>query len=415
MKSVAIDINNLSKVYQIGSKQPYYSLRDTVTSWFSGSKQSSKSFYALRNINLEVKVGEVLGIIGRNGAGKSTLLKILSRVTAPSKGVITVSGRVGSLLEVGTGFHPELSGRENIYLNGVLMGMSRAEVSSHFKEIVDFSGLEEFIDTPVKKYSSGMYVRLAFAVAAHLEPEIMIIDEVLAVGDLEFQQRCLGKIRDISKSGERTVVFISHNLALVDNICDRVVLLDKGKKIMDGKTKPTIAKYMSLTKTNTTNLTNRKDRIGSGEICVTSVELVDDAGHKVDGCKSGDTISIRLNYTLKGKPIKNLLAGVLLRNSMGVPIFNQYNQLTNDDFGTVAGDGVIECQIPQLPLVPGRYSVTYSLMKQGGVGGSYYDNIENAFDFQVAPGNFFASGVLPRPEHGSVLVRARWKVRYGKT
>ena len=224
---VAIRVSGLSKKYEIG-KQKDGSLRGSLASIFRSSAKAKDEFWALKDVNFEVKKGEVIGIIGKNGAGKSTLLKVLSQITKPSSGKIEINGRVASLLEVGTGFHPELTGRENVYLNGTILGMTRKEVAAKFDEIVAFSGVEKFIDTPVKHYSSGMYVRLAFAVAAHLEPEILIIDEVLAVGDAEFQKKCLGKMKDVAGEG-RTVLFVSHNMAAVRELCDSVMLIDKGR------------------------------------------------------------------------------------------------------------------------------------------------------------------------------------------
>jgi len=263
--STAIKVENISKQYRLGEvgtgtlshdlkrwwhgirgkENPYLKIGETND---RTSKGSSDYVWALQDINFEVKAGEVLGIIGRNGAGKSTLLKILSKTTAPTTGSIKVKGRIASLLEVGTGFHPELSGRENIYLNGAILGMSKKEIKSKFDEIVDFSGVERYIDTPVKRYSSGMYVRLAFAVAAHLEPEILIVDEVLAVGDAEFQKKCLGKMKDVSVNDGRTVLFVSHNMAAVSTLCTSSILMQFGKIVTSGNTKQIIEKYISIGK-----------------------------------------------------------------------------------------------------------------------------------------------------------------------
>jgi len=252
MKKI-IEVNNLSKSYKIGEKkESYYSLRDEMVKlakkpiqWMQGERSSKKDFWALKDISFSVKEGEVLGIIGRNGAGKTTLLKVLSRITPPTKGGAIIRGRVNSLLEVGTGFHPELKGRENIYLNGAILGMTKKEIDSKFDEIVEFSEIEEFLDTPVKRYSSGMYVRLAFAVAAHLEPEILFVDEVLAVGDYKFQKKCLQKMNEVSQKG-RTIFFVSHNMASVARLCDRAILLEEGKLIMEGPTSAVIEKYIGL-------------------------------------------------------------------------------------------------------------------------------------------------------------------------
>jgi len=245
-----VEVNHLYKKYQIGEKQPYYSLRDSIVNFVrspirSINKLRKNEFWALKDISFKVMPGEVMGIIGRNGAGKSTLLKILSQITPPTKGEITLRGRVASLLEVGTGFHPELTGRENIFLNGAILGMKRAEIKRKFNQIIEFAEIQKFLDTPIKHYSSGMYTRLAFAVAAHLEPEILLIDEVLAVGDIQFQKKCLGKIQNISREEGRTVLFVSHNLQSIEQLCAKCILLEKGQVKMNGETKSVIAKYLN--------------------------------------------------------------------------------------------------------------------------------------------------------------------------
>ncbi|MDZ7318890.1 MAG: ABC transporter ATP-binding protein [candidate division KSB1 bacterium] len=256
MSDIAIRVENLGKLYRLGPRERYKALRDTLAEAMSApfralknlrssANPSSNDFiWALKDVSFEIKQGEVVGVIGRNGAGKSTLLKILSRITEPTEGYAEIHGRVGSLLEVGTGFHPELTGRENIYLNGAILGMKKAEIARKFDEIVAFAEVEKFLDTPVKHYSSGMYVRLAFAVAAHLEPEILLVDEVLAVGDVAFQQKCIGKMNNISRQG-RTVLFVSHNLGVLANVCPRAVLLLQGKKKNDGPSNDVIAEYIA--------------------------------------------------------------------------------------------------------------------------------------------------------------------------
>ena len=260
MNDMAISVKAVSKKYTIG-KQQEASLRGVLGNLFSGKQKIGEDFWALKNINFEIKKGEAVGIIGKNGAGKSTLLKILSQITKPTSGRIEINGRVSSLLEVGTGFHAELTGRENIFLNGTILGMSRNEVKNKFDEIVDFSGVEKFIDTPVKHYSSGMYVRLAFAVAAHLEPEILIVDEVLAVGDSEFQKKCLGKMEDVSKNHGRTVLFVSHNMGAIEQMCNHGILLNSGELIGDGPVKDIISQYIKNNHSSNsyTNLNSSKD------------------------------------------------------------------------------------------------------------------------------------------------------------
>lgn len=256
MGEAIVAAERLGKRYQIShlqQRQPYVALRDVLAerlrkplTWLRSNGNAAEDFWALRNVSFDVAAGEVIGIIGRNGAGKSTLLKVLSRITEPSEGRLTLDGRVASLLEVGTGFHPELSGRENIFLNGAILGMSRAEILRKFDEIVAFAEVDQFLDTPVKRYSSGMYVRLAFAVAAHLEPEILIVDEVLAVGDTEFQKKCLGKMHEVSRGG-RTVFFVSHNVAAIQALCSRAIWLEKGEVAFDGTAESCIGRYLSHT------------------------------------------------------------------------------------------------------------------------------------------------------------------------
>lgn len=260
MSNPVIKVNNLSKRYRIGAKERYLTFRDAIVDGisapvrnlaklrrlteFKNSKDEEDIIWALKDVSFKVNEGEVLGVIGRNGAGKSTLLKILSRITEPTSGSIEIYGRISSLLEVGTGFHPELTGRENIFLSGAILGMRKHEIEEKFDEIVRFSEIEKFIDTPVKRYSSGMYVRLAFAVSAHLDPDILIVDEVLAVGDIAFQNKCLGKMKDVGR-GERTILFVSHNMGAIQQLCDRVILIDKGSIIMDGQTDETIQRYLT--------------------------------------------------------------------------------------------------------------------------------------------------------------------------
>jgi ABC-type polysaccharide/polyol phosphate transport system ATPase subunit len=244
-----LEIKNISKKFVIQHEQdPYLNIRESLISLFKFKKTTSEDFYALKNVSFDVEAGESVGIIGQNGAGKSTLLKILSKITPPSSGTITARGRTASLLEVGTGFHPELTGRENIFLNGSILGMRRKEIVNKFDEIVDFSGVEKFLDTPLKRYSSGMQLRLAFSVAAFLEPEILIIDEVLAVGDAEFQKKCMGKMESVAKTG-RTIIFVSHNLSAITNLCDRVVMLNNGEVEMNGDPHKTVSHYLNSNKT----------------------------------------------------------------------------------------------------------------------------------------------------------------------
>jgi len=302
-----IEVNHLYKKYKIGGKQRYYSFRDTLVDlaklpFRQKAKLKREEFWALKDISFSVMPGEVIGIIGRNGAGKSTLLKILSRITPPTKGEVTLRGRVASLLEVGTGFHPELTGRENIYLNGAILGMKRFEINSKFDKIVEFAEISKFLDTPVKFYSSGMYIRLAFAIAAHLEPEILLIDEVLAVGDVEFQKKCLGKMDEVSKKYGRTVIFVSHNMGAIINLCKKSILLKNGKLVLYSNSDEIINKYLSYDKQSgdgffiRNNLNLTKDLIISAELLNNKMKRVNSFQYNED-----IYILLRTNPKLKQK------------------------------------------------------------------------------------------------------------------
>ncbi|MBC7796040.1 MAG: ATP-binding cassette domain-containing protein [Pyrinomonadaceae bacterium] len=301
-----IRVENLSKQYKIGAKQtPYLTLRESITQTAlapfksfrrngengDGGNGEANKFWALRDVNFDVMPGEVVGIIGRNGAGKSTLLKILSRITEPTRGKVELFGRIGSLLEVGTGFHPELSGRENIFLNGAILGMRREEITKKFDEIVAFAEVEKFLDTPVKHYSSGMYVRLAFAVAAHLEPEVLVVDEVLAVGDAEFQKKCLGKMKDVSSQG-RTVLFVSHNIKAIQQLCDTCVLLKNGSVDLQGKTSVVAQHY---TKTKPTLL----DTSSNSKAGITKVRVLDENSEETALINYGETLKIEVTVMVR--------------------------------------------------------------------------------------------------------------------
>ncbi|MCX6782239.1 MAG: ABC transporter ATP-binding protein [Candidatus Magasanikbacteria bacterium] len=307
-----IEVKNVSKKYQIGERQPYLALRDTLSAivkapvrWLrsrhSPTKVSDSEFWALKDINFSVEPGEVLGIIGRNGAGKSTLLKLLSQITPPTTGEIKLNGRVGSLLEIGTGFHPELTGRENVYLNGAILGMRKREIEKKFDEIVDFAGIEKFLDTPVKRYSSGMYVRLAFAVAAHLEPEILVIDEVLAVGDAEFQKKCLGKMDEVTKKEGRTILFVSHNMGAIRSLCRRVITLEKGRLVGDDSASVSIEKYINNLSTNV--FEKEWDNINiapsNSDAAIRSVRITDENEKIVESLSIDDPFNIEIEYDIK--------------------------------------------------------------------------------------------------------------------
>jgi len=340
----AIEATELSKRYQIGQMQAAYgTLRDSVTRAtmrFTGKEEPAKreEIWALRDVSFKVREGEVLGIIGRNGAGKSTLLKILTRITTPTTGRAVIRGRVGSLLEVGTGFNPELTGRENVFLNGSILGMKRREIQRKLPEIVDFSGIEKFIDTPVKRYSSGMAVRLAFAVAAHLEPEILLVDEVLAVGDAEFQQRCLGRMEDFSGSG-RTVVFVSHNMQTINQLCNRVIWIDGGKVMGDGDSSQVVTQYLQSTSYATgANISWPDDESAPGDdvVRLLGVRVIDEAGDTVDTVDVREPVGITMRYrVLTDGP--GLFAKIRVLDGKGAIAFNALDTRSHAETSSVPG------------------------------------------------------------------------------
>lgn len=391
MSDVVIKVENLSKKYTIGAKASG-SLRETmVNKWWDLTgkiKTEINEFWALKDVSFEVKQGEVLGIIGKNGAGKSTLLKILSRITEPTSGRIEILGRVSSLLEVGTGFHPELTGRENIYLNGTLLGMSRNEVMYKFDEIIDFSGVEKFIDTPVKHYSSGMYVRLAFAVAAHLEPEILIIDEVLAVGDAEFQKKCLGKMKDVSEKDGRTVIFVSHNLVAVKALCKKGILLANGNNIGYDLINPIVNQY---TKNGSVESENKIRNIFNYEypsgfdknpIYFKEVFL-----EKESFTPSEDiVISIRLHNIIK-QGLKNIIISCHLNDINDNLIYHISNAFVDKLIVEHNPNNTYNFIILKNSLKPGKYYINLWL----GTNGEEINNITNCLSFEILSGNIYNS------------------------
>jgi lipopolysaccharide transport system ATP-binding protein len=337
----------------------------------------------------------VLGIIGKNGAGKSTLLKILSKITAPTTGQILVNGRIASLLEVGTGFHPELSGRENIFLNGAILGMRKWEIQKKFDEIVDFAGVEAYIDTPVKRYSSGMYVRLAFAVAAFLEPDILIVDEVLAVGDAEFQKKCLGRMKDVSVKDGRTVLFVSHNMAAVKNLCTKGIVLEHGKVVFGGDAESAVNYYLTnASQVKDTSIADRTDRLGSGVIKVIGVDLINQKGEIVDQVISGDWLKIRLNLSTNIGIIdySKLFVGIALRDQEETRVASFFSDEMGVDFTKFQDKDYIDLVIPQFNLRGAMYDVTFQLSLGSTSIDDFIDFVEKAITIDVLPGDFWKSG-----------------------
>ena len=365
-------------------------------------KNETKDFWALQDVNFEIQQGDRVGVIGRNGAGKSTLLKILSRITPPTKGRIEYSGRMASLLEVGTGFHGDLSGRENIYLNGSILGMTKHEIDRKFDEIVDFAEVENFLDTPVKRYSSGMYVRLAFAVAANLEPDILIVDEVLAVGDAAFQKKCLGKMKDVSNSG-RTILFVSHQMAAIQNLCDKCLYLKNGKVVDYGLSEKIIPQYLlSSQATNSVELSDRVDRSGNGMVKFQSVIYKDGYGSIITNAISGSSLNIEFEmYSTSSSILSNLNVTVGMDDENGQRITQFNNNNTNQVFNQIKpGLFKINIHIPVLPFKGGRYTISVF----AAVNGEISDWIQEATVLDIESGDFYKTGKVPEEGQGTVYV-----------
>jgi lipopolysaccharide transport system ATP-binding protein len=367
LSDIVIQVERLSKRYRIGKREGYLTLRDSlarsskrVINLFRDketgkSKAENNYIWALKDISFEVKKGEIIGIVGKNGAGKSTLLKILSRITEPTEGYAEICGRIGSLLEVGTGFHPELTGRENIYLNGAILGMKRAEIKSNFDEIVDFAEIEKFLDTPVKYYSSGMYVRLAFAVAAHLEAEILLVDEVLAVGDAAFQKKCLGKMGEVAREG-RTVLFVSHSMPAVQSLCTRVILLEGGRVRLQGEVWSVIDTYLREIMDNKSAKASYYDD-SAMPVQALRAELVPDAANK-------ECLLFRCTYRV-AKKLENLLLCVEIFNTSGISVFYANDESLRHPKKRDIGTHTVTLQIPVSLFAPGDYSVAYGFWEPG--------------------------------------------------
>ncbi|MFL5244253.1 MAG: ABC transporter ATP-binding protein [Gemmataceae bacterium] len=417
----AIRVNNLTKEYRIGLRQTddYSTLREAITSavkapfrkWRSRGRPSTNghsrkdTFFALKDVSFDVNPGEVVGIIGRNGAGKSTLLKILSRITEPSNGRVEVRGRMGSLLEVGTGFHPELSGRENIYMNGSILGMSHREIDRKFDEIVAFAEIDQFLDTPVKRYSSGMYIRLAFAVAAHLEPEILIVDEVLAVGDIEFQQKCLGRMKEVGKTG-RTVLFVSHNMAALESLCQTALLFDRGRIVNRGQASEVIQAYQKSVMTSVLKKSPSHSSNGhapSLERLIQSIDLVDASKTPTPFVPLGQEAHFVIRLFCP-RPIEYPKVGLGIDDRFGNRVLTVHSPASRVAIQSLEGDCSIHCRIPVLPLVPGEYSVKIALTSKV----AELESIENAFSFTVVDGDAFGEG---RGFHRGVCIApSEWSV-----
>jgi len=438
MNETAIRVEGLRKRYRIGERERYTALRDLLGNalkapWRAlraaagaeavraglkpaptggGQPAASKHgdfIWALDGVSLEIRHGEAVGLIGRNGAGKTTLLKILSRITKPTEGRAEIHGRVGSLLEVGTGFHQELTGRENIYLNGAILGMKKAEIDRKFDEMVAFAEVETFLDTPVKHYSSGMYVRLAFAVAAHLEPEILLVDEVLAVGDAAFQKKCLGKMNEVTRAG-RTVVFVSHNMSAILNLCSRALLIERGRIAKDGTAQDTARAYLeSLQAGRSENLLDITERWGRGRVKFSRVSIEDAQGRALEHAMSAEEIAIVLHYeSQQAQTLQNCRVSVAVEDLFGQIFFVCSTEMVSKEPRNLPPRGAVRCVIPRLPLSQGRYNLTLFIE----VNREIEDYLPAATSLQVVDGDFFGSGrQYPEGWEGKgVLVPHEWRI-----
>lgn len=421
--SVVIQVNNISKQYRLGQVGTG-TLSHDLNSWWHrirgkedpylkvgeendrSRKGGSDYAWALRDVSFSVNDGEVLGIIGRNGAGKSTLLKILSRTTAPSTGNIRVKGRVASLLEVGTGFHPELTGKENIFLNGAILGMNRHEIKRKFDEIVDFAGVERYIDTPVKRYSSGMYVRLAFGVAAHLESEILVVDEVLAVGDGEFQKKCLGKMRDVSTNEGRTVLFVSHQMGTIANLCTRSVLMQNGRLVKDGPTGEVINYYLAKANSGTGDgYTYDEASSKSKDVLFTKIRLVDANGNAADQFSFSERIYFELSIKIR-RNTNNTFIGIGLQDKNNTRVSTFVNKLS--DFADGSEQEIeLKVELPSGLIAPNHYSFVMALFEPAG---KVHDIAENICPAKIVDtGSDYA--IFEGIDYGSFMIDAKWHLQ----
>jgi len=410
-KQYVIEIKDLTKSFRLGQSNHKQLIGDTIRAFgkrfFNKEAVTNNTIQALKDITLNVKNGEVLGIIGKNGSGKSTLLKVLSKITIATSGHVHVKGRVSALLEVGTGFHEELTGRENVFLNGAILGMTRREMINKLDEIIEFSGVEKFIDTPIKRYSSGMRLRLGFAIAAHIEPDILMVDEVLAVGDAGFQRKCLNAMNNMQSKG-KTVLFVSHNLSSIDNLCSRVIWINDGQIEKDGSPGEVISAYLSsFPGANDRSYDFRKleSRKGNGDARLTQLEILERSGETKKVIFSGDTLIVRLHYEVLKK---------IAQPHFGLKIYTEAGEFLTEisTWGTgfainelAPGTGYIDLSLDFLNLMPGRYSISLWL---AGIGSNWYDVLEHCASFDVEASNYYKSGRGIESRFGLIFLPGSW-------
>jgi len=427
MSDTVIRVENLSKKYIIGHQQQerYTALRDVISNKVksigsliqnpkSQISNSQEEFWALKDVSFDIKQGDRVGIIGRNGAGKSTLLKILSRITEPTQGSINIKGRVASLLEVGTGFHPELTGRENIYLNGAILGMSKEEIKRKFDEIVDFAEVEKFLDTPVKRYSSGMYVRLAFAVAAHLEPEVLIVDEVLAVGDTQFQKKCLGKMQNVASEG-RTVIFVSHQMAAISNLCSSGIMLQKGELIYSGKTEFAIKRYLeaSIQSQHHAEGNLQAFRPSWAKPLITSARVLDSNSREQTSFPLGSDITFEMTFDTQGiSKITDPVMGVVINHAVFGTIGGVNTRMTGFETNAISYKlATMSCTLKKPPFLQGEYTVDIWL----GDGMIDVDTLSGYLNFRTEEADIYGTGRTPFGNMGVIFLKPTWDIRQYST
>lgn len=426
----AIEFNNISKQYRLGLVSTR-TLGNDLNRWWAmnvlhkedpylkigsvndrSKKADNEYVWALKDIDFKVEQGDVLGIIGKNGAGKSTLLKLLSRVTTPTTGAIKARGRIASLLEVGTGFHPELTGRENIYMNGAILGMNRPEITRKLEEIIDFAGVERYIDTPTKRYSSGMTVRLGFAIAAHLDPEILVVDEVLAVGDAEFQKKAIGKMQEISRQAGRTVLFVSHNMSSIKNLCKNGIVLENGMVSFTGTAEAAIAKYLSINQeSNRVAIAERLDRFGNGKILVKNITLKNQEGNIIEDTFVGDYLRIVFQIeTIEIVDFSKMIATCKLTDNFGIETIMWVSDEMNCDF-TELKNGTFSLEIPHLNVRPNIYNLTYKIDLGSTASKDTCDSMNGAIQISVINNSFYAEGINLKEGRGyTPLINAHFSI-----